>query len=80
MPYPATELYEIALEKQLIQKDVWLEFAKNPSVASRIKWRNIAPQFIVTARRNFISIVVLCEKSCNAAGAIKGKQDASVES
>jgi len=31
VPYPATELYDIALEKQLIQKDVWLEFAKNPS-------------------------------------------------
>jgi hypothetical protein len=27
------------------------------SVASRIKWRNIAPQFIVPARRDFISIV-----------------------
>jgi len=49
-------------------------------VASTIKWRNIASQFIVPARRNSMSIVVPCEKSCNKAGAAKGKQDTSVES
>jgi hypothetical protein len=49
-------------------------------VASRIKWRNIAPQFVVPAGRNFMSIVVLCKKSCSEAGAAKGKQDASVQS
>lgn len=31
MPFPGTELYFSALEKKIIQKDVWLEFAKNPS-------------------------------------------------
>ena len=50
------------------------------SVASRIKWRNNAPQFAVPVRRNLVSIVELCEKSCNEAGVAKGKQDASVES
>ena len=49
------------------------------SVASTIKWRNIASQFAMHARRNLLSIVVLCEKRCHEAGAVKGKQDASVE-
>lgn len=31
MPFPATCLYFLALEKRVIGKDVWMEFAKNPS-------------------------------------------------
>jgi radical SAM superfamily enzyme YgiQ (UPF0313 family) len=30
MPFPATRLYYLALNKGIISKDVWLEFAKNP--------------------------------------------------
>lgn len=30
MPYPATDLYFLALKEGVIKKDVWLEFAKNP--------------------------------------------------
>jgi len=29
-PYPGTPLYEIGLEKGVIKKDVWLDFAKDP--------------------------------------------------
>jgi len=32
MPFPATDLYFLALQKGIIKKDVWLEFAKNPSL------------------------------------------------
>ena len=32
MPFPSTDLYYLALEKKVIPYDVWLEFAKNPSV------------------------------------------------
>jgi len=32
MPFPATDLYFLALQKVIIKKDVWLEFAKNPSL------------------------------------------------
>lgn len=31
MPFPATDLYFLALEKKIIPRDLWLEFAKNPS-------------------------------------------------
>jgi len=31
MPFPATDLYFLALEKKVIPRDLWLEFAKNPS-------------------------------------------------
>lgn len=31
MPFPATDLYFLALKEKIIPKDVWLEFAKNPS-------------------------------------------------
>lgn len=30
MPFPATDLYKKALEENVIKKDVWHEFAKNP--------------------------------------------------
>ncbi|MEA3398318.1 MAG: radical SAM protein [Patescibacteria group bacterium] len=30
MPFPATDLYSWALDKKIIPKDVWLEYAKNP--------------------------------------------------
>jgi radical SAM superfamily enzyme YgiQ (UPF0313 family) len=29
-PYPATELYQQALDRKIIKSDVWLEFAENP--------------------------------------------------
>lgn len=31
MPFPATRLYYLTLKERVIKKDVWLEFAKNPS-------------------------------------------------
>lgn len=30
IPYPGTELYQVALDKNIITHDYWLEFAKNP--------------------------------------------------
>lgn len=30
-PYPATGLYELALKEKVLEKDYWLEFAKNPT-------------------------------------------------
>ena len=30
-PYPATGLYELALKERVLEKDYWLEFAKNPT-------------------------------------------------
>ena len=32
-PYPATGLYEMALREKVLEKDYWLEFAKNPTPA-----------------------------------------------
>ena len=32
IPYPATDLYSLALKEGIVDKDVWLEFAKNPSL------------------------------------------------
>lgn len=32
-PYPATELYREGLEKGIIKKDVWKEFAENPDIS-----------------------------------------------
>lgn len=31
MPFPATDMYQMALEKKIIEKDVWLDFAINPT-------------------------------------------------
>jgi radical SAM superfamily enzyme YgiQ (UPF0313 family) len=31
IPFPATNLYRMALEQKIIPRDVWLEFAKNPT-------------------------------------------------
>ena len=33
IPYPDTKLYFLALQEGIIEKDVWLEFAKNPSLS-----------------------------------------------
>lgn len=30
MPFPATDLYKMALEKKIVSHDVWRQFAKNP--------------------------------------------------
>lgn len=30
-PFPATDMYRLALEKKIIKKDVWLDFASNPT-------------------------------------------------
>jgi len=37
-PYPRTELYRQALEKGVIEKDYWREFAKNPSEDFKIRY------------------------------------------
>ena len=29
-PFPATDLYKMALEEKIVTSDVWQEFAKNP--------------------------------------------------
>jgi radical SAM superfamily enzyme YgiQ (UPF0313 family) len=31
-PYPATGLYDIALQEKVLEKDYWSEFAKNPNI------------------------------------------------
>ncbi len=31
MPFPATDMYRLALERKIIKKDVWLDFASNPT-------------------------------------------------
>lgn len=49
-PYPATELYREGLEKGIIEKDVWKEFAENPSSNfSAPRWeQNINKQTLVS--------------------------------
>ncbi len=37
-PYPKTELYRQALERGIIEKDYWSEFAKNPTEDFRIRY------------------------------------------
>lgn len=34
-PFPSTELYTLALQRGIIKKDVWKEFAKNPTIDFR---------------------------------------------
>lgn len=35
-PYPGTKLYNLGLEKGIIKKDIWREFAKNPNKGFRV--------------------------------------------
>ena len=32
MPFPATDMYRMALDNKILDHDVWLEFAKNPTL------------------------------------------------